>query len=67
LVTNGFYGTVKPFPTLPLTSAILPAKCQVLPFRTCGVLNANDQPHHLALRRKNGAGNGKVGKGLTVP
>jgi hypothetical protein len=27
-VTNGFYATVKPFPTLPLTSAVIPTQCQ---------------------------------------
>jgi hypothetical protein len=28
LVANGFYATVKPFPTLPLTSAVIPTQCQ---------------------------------------
>ena len=40
LVTNGFYGTVKPFPTLPLTSAILPAQCQA-PHPLCALNNIN--------------------------
>jgi hypothetical protein len=26
-VTNGFYGSTRPFPTLPLTSPVLPAQC----------------------------------------
>jgi hypothetical protein len=39
-VTNGFYGTTKPFPTLPLSSAILPTFCQP-PFPLCGLNNIN--------------------------
>ena len=39
-VTNGFYGTVKPFPTLPLTSAIIPAQCQA-PHPACALNNIN--------------------------
>ncbi len=27
LVTNGFYGSVRPFPSLPLTSPVIPAQC----------------------------------------
>jgi carboxypeptidase family protein/TonB-dependent receptor-like protein len=27
-VTNGFYGSTRPFPTLPLTSPVIPAQCQ---------------------------------------
>jgi hypothetical protein len=34
LVTNGFYGTARPFLTLPLTSPILPAQCAT-PNPTC--------------------------------
>jgi len=34
LVTNGFYGTARPFLTLPLTSPILPAECAA-PNPTC--------------------------------
>jgi hypothetical protein len=34
LVTNGFYGTTRPFLTLPLTSPILPAQCAA-PNPTC--------------------------------
>jgi hypothetical protein len=40
LVTNGFYGTVKPFPTLPLSSAILPAQCRA-PNPPCALNNIN--------------------------
>ncbi|HXJ04684.1 MAG TPA: TonB-dependent receptor [Candidatus Acidoferrum sp.] len=39
-VTNGFYGTTKPFPTLPLTSSIIPSFCQP-PFPLCGLNNIN--------------------------
>lgn len=39
-VTNGFYGTTKPFPTLPLSSAIIPTFCQP-PFPLCGLNNIN--------------------------
>jgi len=39
-VTNGFYGTTKPFPTLPLTSAVIPTFCQP-PFPLCGLNNIN--------------------------
>jgi hypothetical protein len=34
LITNGFYGTARPFLTLPLTSPILPAQCAA-PNPTC--------------------------------
>ncbi|MGC1415197.1 MAG: TonB-dependent receptor [Candidatus Acidiferrum sp.] len=34
LVTNGFYGTARPFLTLPLTSPVLPAQCAA-PNPTC--------------------------------
>jgi hypothetical protein len=39
-LTNGFYGAVRPFPTLPLTSPILPAQCQA-PFPACPLGNIN--------------------------
>jgi hypothetical protein len=39
-VTNGFYGTTKPFPTLPLASAVIPTFCQS-PFPLCGLNNIN--------------------------
>jgi hypothetical protein len=39
-VTNGFYGTTKPFPTLPLTSPVIPSFCQA-PFPLCGLNTIN--------------------------
>ncbi len=39
-VTNGFYGTTKPFPTLPLTSSVIPTQCQS-PNPACGLNNIN--------------------------
>jgi hypothetical protein len=39
-VTNGFYGSTKPFPTLPLTSAVIPAQC-LAPNPVCGLNNIN--------------------------
>jgi hypothetical protein len=39
-VTNGVYGSVKPFPTLPLSSAIIPAQCQA-PNPPCALNNIN--------------------------
>jgi hypothetical protein len=39
-VTNGFYGTTKPFPTLPLTSPVLPTQCQA-PNPLCALNNIN--------------------------
>jgi Carboxypeptidase regulatory-like domain/TonB dependent receptor len=39
-VTNGFYGTTKPFPTLSLTSPVLPAQCQA-PNPPCSLNNIN--------------------------
>jgi hypothetical protein len=39
-VTNGFYGTTKPFPTLSLTSPVLPAQCQA-PNPPCALNNIN--------------------------
>jgi hypothetical protein len=39
-VTNGFYGTTKPFPTLPLTSPVIPSFCQP-PFPSCALNTIN--------------------------
>ncbi|HUC53991.1 MAG TPA: TonB-dependent receptor [Candidatus Cybelea sp.] len=39
-VTNGFYATVKPFPTLRLTSAVIPAQCQA-PNPACALNTIN--------------------------
>jgi hypothetical protein len=39
-LTNGFYGSTKPFPTLPLTSAVIPAQC-LPPNQVCGLNNIN--------------------------
>ena len=39
-VTNGFYGTTKPFPTLPLTSSVIPAQC-LAPNPPCALNNIN--------------------------
>ncbi|MCU1318471.1 MAG: hypothetical protein JWN63_3793 [Candidatus Acidoferrum typicum] len=39
-LTNGFYGTTKPFPTLPLASSVIPAQCQA-PNPVCGLNNIN--------------------------
>src|SRR5712692_1903807 len=39
-VPNGFYGTTKPFPTLPLTSSVIPTQCQS-PNPACGLNNIN--------------------------
>jgi len=39
-ITNGFYGTTKPFPTLSLTSPVLPAQCQA-PNPPCSLNNIN--------------------------
>ena len=40
LVTNGFYNPVRPFPSLPATSPIIPAQCQA-PFPNCLYGNVN--------------------------
>jgi len=40
LVTNGLYGSTRPFPTLPLTSSILPAQCAP-PNPPCRLANIN--------------------------
>jgi hypothetical protein len=39
-VTNGVYGSTRPFPTLPLTSSILPAQCAA-PNPPCRLANIN--------------------------
>ncbi len=39
-LTNGFYGTTKPFATLPLTSSVIPTQCQA-PNPVCGLNNIN--------------------------
>jgi hypothetical protein len=39
-VTAGFYGSTKPFPTLPLTSPIIPAQC-LAPNPVCALNNIN--------------------------
>jgi hypothetical protein len=39
-VTNGFFGTTKPFATLPLTSPVIPSFCQS-PFPLCGLNTIN--------------------------
>jgi Carboxypeptidase regulatory-like domain/TonB dependent receptor len=39
-LTNGFYGTTKPFPTLPLTSSVIPTQCQA-PNPVCSLNNIN--------------------------
>jgi len=39
-VTAGFYGSTKPFPTLPLTSAVIPPQC-LPPNPACGLNNIN--------------------------
>jgi hypothetical protein len=39
-VTNGIYGSTRPFPTLPATSAILPAQC-TNPHPNCNLGNIN--------------------------
>jgi hypothetical protein len=39
-VTGGFYGATKPFPTLPLSSAVIPTQCQP-PNPVCGLNNIN--------------------------
>src|SRR5467141_282956 len=39
-VTGGLYGTTKPFPTLPLTSSVIPAQCQA-PNPACSLNNIN--------------------------
>jgi len=40
LVTNGIYGSTRPFPTLPLTSPVLPAQCAP-PNPVCRIGNFN--------------------------
>jgi len=52
-VTNGIYGSVKPFPTLPLTSAVLPAQCAA-PNPAC-VLNTINQVNSVGNSNYNAA------------
>jgi Carboxypeptidase regulatory-like domain/TonB dependent receptor-like, beta-barrel len=40
LTASGFYGTTKPFPTLPLTSSVIPTQCQA-PNPACGLNTIN--------------------------
>ena len=45
LLTDGFYDTVRPFPTLPLSSAVLPAQCAPPnPPCTLGTMSEIDSP-----------------------
>jgi hypothetical protein len=52
-VTSGFYGTTKPFPTLPLTSPVLPAQCQApnphCALNTINQVNSNGNSNYNAL------------------
>ncbi|MGB0036473.1 MAG: TonB-dependent receptor [Candidatus Acidiferrales bacterium] len=45
-VTDAFYGFVRPFPTLPVTSPVLPAQCTppAFPLCTLGTMNQIDSP-----------------------
>lgn len=40
-VTGGFYGTTRPFPTLPQTSPVIPSQCQA-PNNPCALNNINE-------------------------
>jgi hypothetical protein len=52
-VTGGFYGTTKPFPTLPLTSPVIPAQCQppnpACPLNTINQVNSVGNSNYNAL------------------
>jgi len=52
-VTNGFYEGRRPYPTLPLTSPILPAQCQapnpVCPYGTINQVNSGGNSNYNAL------------------
>lgn len=52
-VTNDVYGSVKPFPTLPLSSAIIPAQCQApnppCALNTINQVNSNGNSNYNAL------------------
>ena len=52
-VTGGIYGSTKPFPTLPLTSSVLPPQCQapnpVCPFGTINQVNSGGNSNYNAL------------------
>lgn len=43
LVTNGFYGTTRPFPSLPATSPVFPAQCATASGCPLGNLSGNGQ------------------------
>jgi carboxypeptidase family protein/TonB-dependent receptor-like protein len=45
LVTNGIYGSAKPFPTLPLTSEVIPAQC-LAPNPACALNTINQVNSH---------------------
>lgn len=52
-VTNGFYQATRPYPTLPLSSPILPAQCQapnpVCPYGTINQVNSGGNSNYNAL------------------
>jgi Carboxypeptidase regulatory-like domain/TonB dependent receptor len=52
-VTGGLYGTTKPFPTLPLTSSVIPAQCQppnpVCALNTINQVNSGGNSNYNAL------------------
>jgi hypothetical protein len=52
-VTNGFYGTVRPFLSLPLTSPIVPAQCQapnpICPYGNINQVNSGGNSNYNAL------------------
>ena len=53
LVTGGLYGTTKPFPTLPLTSSVIPPQCQppnpACPLNTINQVNSVGNSNYNAL------------------
>jgi len=53
LVTGGLYGTTKPFPTLPLTSSVIPPQCQppnpLCPLNTINQVNSVGNSNYNAL------------------
>jgi hypothetical protein len=52
-VTGGLYGTTKPFPTLPLTSSVIPPQCQApnpaCALNTINQVNSGGNSHYNAL------------------
>jgi hypothetical protein len=52
-VTGGIYGSTKPFPSLPLTSSVIPPQCQppnpVCPFGTINQVNSGGNSNYNAL------------------